>query len=39
MDVVNDFYAGLFLHLFRIWKQGKIISDSGTVLRGIFSNK
>ncbi|XP_041371081.1 uncharacterized protein LOC121384662 [Gigantopelta aegis] len=41
MDVVNDFYSGLFLHLFRIWKQGKIISDSGTVLRDVeqFSKK
>ena len=34
MEVVNQFYAGALLHLYRIWKQGKTIGDSGFVIRG-----
>ena len=34
MTVVNQLYAGALLHLYRVWKQGKTISDSGFVIRG-----
>ncbi|XP_060587422.1 uncharacterized protein LOC132742945 [Ruditapes philippinarum] len=38
--VVNDFYAGLYLHLYQIWKgQGKTISDSGFVIKAKKSPK
>ncbi|XP_060601497.1 ELMO domain-containing protein 3-like [Ruditapes philippinarum] len=34
--VVNDFYAGLYLHLYQIWEgEGKTISDSGFVIKDI----
>ncbi|KAH3855754.1 uncharacterized protein LOC127871082 [Dreissena polymorpha] len=36
MAVVNEFYAGLYLQLYQVWKcQGKTISDSGYVIKDI----
>ena len=35
IDVVNDFYTGLYLQMYQVWKtQGKTISDSGYVIKG-----
>ena len=37
LEVVCEFYAGLYLLLYQIWKgQGKTISDSGFVIKGRF---
>lgn len=34
LSVVNDFYAGIYLQLYQIWKsQGKTITDSGYVIK------
>jgi hypothetical protein len=34
LSVVNDFYAGIYLQMYQIWKsQGKTISDSGYVIK------
>lgn len=36
IGVVNDFYVGLYLQLYKVWKgQGKTISDSGYVIKDI----
>ncbi|XP_053407791.1 msx2-interacting protein-like [Mercenaria mercenaria] len=36
IGVVNDFYVGLYLQLYQVWKgQGKTISDSGFVIKDI----
>ncbi|KAK3726259.1 hypothetical protein RRG08_008640 [Elysia crispata] len=32
---INNVYAALFLHLFKLWKQGKTIADSGFVLKEV----
>ncbi|GFS05604.1 ELMO domain-containing protein 3-like [Elysia marginata] len=32
---VNNIYAALYLHLYKLWKQGKTISDSGFVLKDV----
>ena len=33
--VVNDFYTGIFLMLYQVWKQQhKTIADSGFVIKG-----
>ena len=35
MNVVNEFYIGLYLQMYQIWKhQGKTIQDSGYVIKG-----
>ena len=35
LGVVNDFYMGLYLQMFQVWKsQGKTIQDSGFVIKG-----
>lgn len=34
--VINDFYTGLYLYLYQVWKgQGKTILDSGFVLKDV----
>ncbi|XP_071168256.1 ELMO domain-containing protein C-like [Mytilus edulis] len=34
LNVVNDFYAGIYLHMYQLWKsKGKTISDSGFVIK------
>ncbi|XP_076466277.1 uncharacterized protein LOC143297725 isoform X2 [Babylonia areolata] len=35
MPVVNQFYAGTLLYLYRVWQKGKTISDSGFVIRDV----
>ena len=35
LGVVNDFYMGLYLQMYQVWKsQGKTIQDSGFVIKG-----
>ncbi|CAC5360121.1 ELMOD [Mytilus coruscus] len=34
LNVVNEFYAGIYLHMYQLWKsKGKTISDSGFVIK------
>ncbi|XP_060068530.1 uncharacterized protein LOC132548665 [Ylistrum balloti] len=39
LDVINDFYAALYLDLYQTWKsQGMTITDSGHVIKSLESN-
>ncbi|KAL8577924.1 hypothetical protein ACOMHN_011920 [Nucella lapillus] len=35
MAVMNQFYGGTLLYLYRVWQPGKTISDSGFVIRDV----
>lgn len=39
MNVVNEFYVGLYLQMYQVWKnQGKTIQDSGYVIKDLELN-
>ncbi|GFO30650.1 Elmo domain-containing protein 3-like [Plakobranchus ocellatus] len=39
IGTINNVYAALFLHLYKLWKQGKTIADSGFVIKGEYQEK